>query len=308
MDMTRERLLDVGFDAIETGGAPPPADLALRVVTSAAAARPPLDAAWSGANGALTPLEAFVQTAAEVADMLDTLGAADWSQPTRAAEAQTVQEMAVHLVGVERYVLGQLGVRPALDAPARADHTPVTRRAAAELLAQPGPVVAAAWWREVLAVAGACGRAGPGQAVQYHDLPGTVRGLMVIRTFEVWTHGDDIGSAVGRGLNPLDEPRLALMSNELVAVLPLTLAVTGLARPGRTARLELTGAGGGSFLVPLAPGEVPGEPAVTITTPVIDICRLAANRLAIADLPLSVTGDATLVEPVLVSAGALAMD
>jgi len=308
MDMTPERLLDVGFDAVEASTAPLPADLAERVVMSATSARPPLDTRWAAGNGALTPLEAFVQTAAEVADMLDTLGGADWSRPTRAAGAATVHEMVVHLVGVERYVLGQLGARPALDAAARADHTPVTRAAAAELLSEPGPVVAAAWWREVLAVTGVCGRLGPDKPLQYHDLPASVRTLMTIRTFEVWTHGDDITSAIGRGLSPLDGPRLALMSSELVSVLPLALAMTGSARPGTTARLELTGAGGGTFLVPLAPGDAPGEPAVTITTPVIDICRLAANRLSIADLPLSVSGDATLVEAVLVSASALAMD
>src|SRR5262249_19119268 len=184
----------------------------------------------------------------------------------RAVGGQTVHDMAVHLVGVERYVLGQLGARAPFDAPSRGDHTPVTRQAALELLGEPGPAGARAWWTEVLSVAGVCGRVGPDRPVQYHDVPGTVRALMTIRTFEVWTHGDDITSAVGRGLNPLDAPRLALMSGELIAVLPFALAMSGQARPGATARLELTGPGGGSFLVALAPGEGPGEPAVPLTT------------------------------------------
>ncbi|HZQ58300.1 MAG TPA: maleylpyruvate isomerase family mycothiol-dependent enzyme [Acidimicrobiales bacterium] len=308
MDVTPERLLDVGFDAVEAAAPPAPAPLAARVATAATSARPAADAGWSAGNGRLTALQAFLQTATEVADMLDALSPADWSRGTGGGAGQTVHDMAVHLVGVERYLLGQLGVRAPFDAPERRHHTPATRQAAAELLDEPGPIVARTWWREVLAVAAACGRAGPDRPVQYHDIPGTVRSLMTIRTFEVWTHGEDITRAVGLGRNPLDGPRLALMSGELIAVLPFALALSGQARPGATARLELTGPGGGEYLVPLALGEVPGEPAVTITTPVIDICRLAANRIAAADLPVSVTGDVALVEPVLVAAGALAMD
>jgi hypothetical protein len=98
------------------------------------------------------------------------------------------------------------------------------------------------------------------------------------------------------------------MSRELVAILPLGLAVTTGGRPGKTARLELTGPGGGGYLVPLAPGKGPGDPDVTITAPVIDVCRLAAKRLAITDLPVRVLGDATLVEAILVGASAFAMD
>jgi uncharacterized protein (TIGR03083 family) len=304
MDLTPSQLLDLGFDAVESGTATLPAGLEARVLAAATSLRAPLDGGWV----APSPLEAFIQTASEVADIFGTLSASDWDRPTRAVGRQTVHDMAVHLVGVERYVLGQLGAGVPFDAPARADHTPVTRQAAFELLGEPGPAVARAWWTEVLSVAGVCGRVGPDRPVQYHDVPGTVRALMTIRTFEVWTHGDDITSAVGRGPNLLDAPRLALMSGELVAVLPFALAMTGQARPGATARLELTGPGGGSFLVPLAPGEEPGVPDVTITTPVIDICRLAANRLAMGDLPVSVSGDTALVAPILVGAGALAMD
>jgi uncharacterized protein (TIGR03083 family) len=307
VDVTSDRLLDVGFDAV-AAATMPPAGLEGRVLAAAAGARPPRDAGWAATDGALTPLDAFVQTAAELAGLLGTLGPEGWARATRADGAPTVHGLTMHLVGVERYVLGQLGARPPLDAPARELHAPVTRAAAAELLGAPGAAVAGAWWREVLAVAAVCGSAGPGAPVQYHHIPGTVHGLMTVRTFEVWTHGDDVRMAVGADRNALDGPRLSLMSHELVAVLPYGLALTGNARPGSSARLELTGPGGGSFLVPLAPGEQPGAPAVTITTPVIDICRLAANRLSIAELPVEASGDQALVEPVLVGAGAFAMD
>jgi len=308
MDVSPERLLDLGFDAIEAGAPPLPGRLRNKVLSAAIGARLPRHAGWDARDGALTPLDALVQTAAEVAVMLASLGPGDWARPTRAAGAPTVHELVVHLVGVERYVLGQLGVRPPLDAPAREHHAHVTRQAAAELLQAPGPEVAREWWCAVLEVAATCGRAGPDEPVAYHHIPGTVRGLMTVRAFELWTHGDDITVATGRGRNPLDGPRLELMSGELAAVLPYGMALTGGARQGATARLELTGPGGKSHLVALAPGEEPGEPAVTLTAPVIDLCRLAANRLAIADLPLVVSGDAGLVGPILVGAGAFAMD
>ena len=306
MDLMDRRLLEVAFDAVEAGAGPLPEGLEARVLAAAESARPVRHPGWGGAGAA--PLDAFLQTAAELAVLLATLGPADWSRPTPALDAPTVRGLVVHLAGVERYVLGQLGARPPLDAPTRERHVPVTREAAAELLDEPGPDVARAWWRAVLEVAAACGRASPAQPAGYHHLPGDARGLMVVRTFELWTHGDDIRAAIGRSLDPLDGPRLRLMSSELMAVLPIGLAVTGGARPGVSARLELTGAGGGTFLVPLAPDEEPGVPAVTITTPVIDLCRLAANRLPVADLPVRVTGDAAVVGPILVGAGAFAMD
>ncbi len=306
MDVTTAELLEVAFEVVEAGAPPVPSDVGERVLAVAVAARPARHPGWGTA--ASGPLDAFLQTAAELARLLGPLAPADWSRPTRALGAPTVRELMVHLVGVEWYVLGQLGARPALDAPTRELHAPVTREAAAELLDDQGPDVARAWWRAVLEVAAVAGRTDPGQPAPYHHLPGDLRGLMIVRTFELWTHGDDIRAAVSRSLNPLDPSRLRLMSSELMAVLPIALAVTGGARPGMSARLELTGAGGGSYLVPLAPGEVPGDPALTISTPVIDLCRLAANRLPISDLPVRVTGDATAVDPILVGAGAFAMD
>jgi uncharacterized protein (TIGR03083 family) len=307
-DLAPERLLALGFDAVEAGAPPLPGGLGGAVRAAALGARRARHDGWRTSNGDLSALEAFVQTAAELSTVLAALTPHEWARPTRAAGAATVHDVAVHLVGVERYVLGQLGARPAIDAATRDLHAAATRAAAAELLTVPGPDVAREWWAGALEVARVCGGAGPEEPVAYHDLPGSVRGLMTVRTFELWTHGDDITGATGRGRNPLDGPRLALMSGELAAVLPFGMALTGGARPGTTARLELTGPGGGHHLVPLAPGEAPGEPTVTLTAPVIEVCRLAANRLAIGDLTLTVTGDASLVEPILIGAGAFAMD
>jgi hypothetical protein len=149
---------------------------------------------------------------------------------------------------------------------------------------------------------------GPEQAVSYHHLAGSLRGLLVVRTFELWTHGDDIRRATGRPSHPLDEARWSLMVATLMRVLPLGLALMNSSQPGRTARFHLTGPGGGSFDVPLAAGEGPGEPDLTLTAAVIDLCRLAAGRLAPEAIDVVVEGDGALLEPILLGATAFAAD
>ena len=254
-----------------------------------------------------SPLDAFALTAAELGTLLHSLGAGDWTRRTR-MEQTAVRDVALHLVGVERYLLGQLGRRSPLEADRREDHWPVARQASADLSGAAGEVVARQWWLEVLELISVCGELGPDEPVRSLDLPGNVRSLMVLRTFELWTHGDDIRQAVGGPLNLLDDGRLSLMSGELMQALPIGTALTGQSRPGRTARFCLTGSGGGTFDVPLAWGEAPGSPDIVVTVATIDLCRLAANRVRPDALDAVVEGDRSLLEPVLAAAAAFAAD
>jgi uncharacterized protein (TIGR03083 family) len=309
MDLNTDQLLRVAFDTATADQADLPDGLGERVLASAVARAKPLQhPAWADPDRAPGgPLRAFIKTTAELADLLATLEAQDWACVTRADHA-TVRDLVEHLVGVERYVLGQLGRRPRLRAPRREDHWPVAKLAAAELANEPSEFVARTWWLEVLDVVAACGELGPDYQVAYHHLSGSLRGLLVVRTFELWTHGDDIRQATNQPLNLLDESRLSLMVNELMRVLPLGLALSGCPQPGRTARLKLTGLGGGSFDVALAPGEPLGEPDITLTAYVIDLCRLASNRLAREEFDVGITGDRGLLEPILDGATAFAAD
>jgi uncharacterized protein (TIGR03083 family) len=315
MDLSTDQLLAIAFDAVTTGGADPsagPADGALAAILGQG--KPVRHAGWVGGGGAPDPLGAFITTAAELAHLLDTLSPADWDRATR-IEGATVRHVVAHLIGVERYVLGCLGRRPRLDAPRRQDHWPVSTRAAGDTSAEAVDALTSMWWSEALDLMAACGELGPDHDVVYHHLAGTVRGLLVVRTFELWTHGDDIRQATGRPLDVLDEARLSLMVGELMRVLPLGLALSECVQPGRTARLNLTGVGGGSFHVALdpaiaidGPGAEGAEPDITLTAAVIDLCRLAANRLGHRDLQVVVDGDRRLLEPILVGAAAFAAD
>ena len=93
-----------------------------------------------------------------------------------------------------------------------------------------------------------------------------------------------------------------------MGALPIGVALTGEALPGRTARFHVTGPGGGTFDVPLALGEPAGAPDIVVTTDSIGLCRLAANRLGRGELEVDVEGDDSLLEVVLVAATAFAAD
>ena len=66
--------------------------------------------------------------------------------------------------------------------------------------------------------------------------------------------------------------------------------------------------GGRSFDVALSPDDTPGLPDLTIEASALELCRLASNRLAFDQIDIRVGGDRSLLEPVLVGAGAFAMD
>lgn len=305
MDLTADVLLDVGFDAVDDGPSLPE-DLRARTLTTATTRREPRHPDWDTEPGR-PALAAFLRTAAELGALLASLGPAEWDVETAVADS-TVRELVAHLVGVERYALGQLGRRPALPAPGREDHCVVARLASADVRGAPAAELTRTWWSEVLAVTAVGAELGPSHPISFHQLPTDIRGLFIVRTFELWTHGDDVRRATRRPLNLLDADRLSLMSRQLLHVLSRGMAVSGTAQPGRTARINLTGDAAASYDVALAPGEVPGPPDVIITTSALDICRLAANRLPIAQLDAEVGGDRSLLEPILVGAGAFALD
>jgi uncharacterized protein (TIGR03083 family) len=302
---SRDELLDMGFDAATVQGAEPTPTAWSRIVEGP---RPRRHPDWPQVEPSGTsPLDALASTAAELGDLLDSLPAADWATPALDG-AMTLREIAEHLVGVERYLLGQLGRRPALQAEHRRDHWPVARTAAADLSGAPGEMLARQWWREVTEFMAVCSEASPESPVQALDLPGTVRALVVLRLFELWTHGDDVRRALGAPLNLLDDTRLSLMSGELMEALPIGTALTGQAHPGRTARFCLTGSGGGTFDVPLAWGDAPGPPDLIVTVDTIELCRLASHRVAPESLAARVDGDRSLLASALAAAAAFAAD
>ena len=93
------------------------------------------------------------------------------------------------------------------------------------------------------------------------------------------------------------------MSRIAVPSIPLGLAMAGAPAPGRTARIVLTGHGGGTWDQALGWGETAGVPDATVVLDVVDYCRLAARRLEPAAIAVSVEGDEALARQILAGAG-----
>jgi uncharacterized protein (TIGR03083 family) len=131
---------------------------------------------------------------------------------------------------------------------------------------------------------------------------------LVIRAFETWTHHDDISRALNRD-RTLPAPAVMRAMAELsMQSLPLAMAVKGTPHPERTARLILTGPGGGEWTIACGPGEPrPGAaPDVVIRTSVVEWCRRFADRLAPDEVPMEVDGDAELARELATAANAFA--
>lgn len=132
--------------------------------------------------------------------------------------------------------------------------------------------------------------------------------MLVIRAFENWIHRDDLRGIEGRPSDPPPAGEIHEMADLTARMMPAALAVSQRSRPGKTARLALTGPGGGEWLVPMS-GDVDmtRAPDVTLTADVVEWCRVFGERLDPAVLPRRVDGDETLVDDLLASAPALAM-
>jgi uncharacterized protein (TIGR03083 family) len=137
------------------------------------------------------------------------------------------------------------------------------------------------------------------------DLP--VDDAIVVRAFETWIHTDDLRRVAGLPGEPPAPHHLALMSDLAGRALSTSLDLVGRAREGKTARLVLTGAGGGEWLVAMD-GSGPGHdaPDVTVTADTVDWCLLVGDRIAARDLEHRVEGDAELAADLLAAAPALA--
>jgi uncharacterized protein (TIGR03083 family) len=256
----------------------PPADLRERILAVARTRRAP---GFPLADPApASPGDAFLRTVEELHRLLVDLRPDEWITPNLAVYGRT-RDLIAHLVGVEENLLGLLGHGEPPDPEIWRDHVAATSSMVTGLRDTP---------------------------IAVNDVPTTVRGMFVLRTFEVWTHHEDVCRATGRSRPVLDGSRLRLMSSDLMNALPVALAVRGSAQPGRTARIVLTGLGGGVFERPMAMDGHTGTPDVTITADVVDFCRLAAQRIAPHDLDASIEGDPMLADLVLAAASAFARD
>lgn len=281
---------------------PPPPGLRARVLSAALAARPggrPVDA-----DGTLSPIESYRRTLADLDSLLSTLSPPDWSAIVTHYD-WTVQGLVGHLVAVERVLATRLGVDTFEES--APDHIAMSQ---ATVAAQEGrdPAETLAEWREVTArVLSALDSSPPAltSRVEFHGVEWPWAALLVARTLEIWTHADDIRAALGQPPTAPDADRLSLMTELAVRTLPHRLATSG-SHVG-TARIILTGPGGGAWTQPLRLGDTPGDPTVRLVADAISFCRLSAARTTPTDLAPQITGDPTLATAILTTTSAFAV-
>jgi uncharacterized protein (TIGR03083 family) len=296
-------LADTVATLAEDTVADPPPGLRADTLARATSRRPvgrPVDAARP-----CEPAEAFDRTVAHLGRLLGSLTDAEWDAPAHPDHGR-VRDLVAHLVGVERLVLRWLEADDTL--PQLADHVAATRQVVAQLAGTEPREVTRQWQLAAGAVVAAAATNDPARPVTFHDITTTVERLLVMRTFQLWAHGTDICLATGRPLLQLDAERMTTLAAELMSALPLALAYRGSTAPGRSARFVLTGASGGSYTVPLAPDIPAAMPEVTIVTDPVELCRVAARRLDVAELDAIIDGDQQLAELVLAGVGAFARD
>ena len=131
--------------------------------------------------------------------------------------------------------------------------------------------------------------------------------VLVICAFETWTHHDDIVAALGRPERPTEASVLRTMTELAVQTLPVAMAAKGYAYPGRTARIVMTGPGGGDWTIAVSINERAGPvPHVVVRVPATEFCRRVADRLAVDEVPFEIEGDAELARALVDSAPAFA--
>lgn len=252
-----------------------------------------------------SPLEAFLAAAVQLDAQLVALEPAEWAAPAHHHHG-TVRDLVAHLVGVERLALQWV------QAPAGAELVPTdhltARSASGDLAGTDGPTLGRIWFGAARRLHTASAVADPSKPILAHDLPTDVEGLLVLRAFELWAHLQDICRATGRPVPDAEDERMALMAARLMEALPVAMALRGPRITSRTARFVLTGRAGGCFDVPLGPVDVARPADVTVVADAVDACRVAARRLAAADLDAHVEGDAALAAALLAALDAFAQD
>jgi len=129
--------------------------------------------------------------------------------------------------------------------------------------------------------------------------------LVQSRMNEWWLHGEDLRAAVG--LAPRREHAPIFAVNDMaVRMIPYGLSVAGLSFSGKSIRVKLEGAGGGSWQYGLAPHEAPApgvDPDALVEGTGYAFAMVAGRRVPaeeyLASGGLIVGGDAELAETVL---------
>src|SRR5665647_637741 len=188
-------------------------------------------------------VEAFAQTAQAIVDLAHACSVDDLAQPTD-CPGWTVHDQISHVVGVEAWLGGHKDPRVEVppyehirnDLGKKVEYAVEVRRGrtGAEVVAELEDVLAQRLSTlrspELTDTSIIAGPFGPDQAVT----------VMLLRTFDVWAHEQDIRSALGRPGN-LDSPAAAVFLSAVMLQLPRLIAKGAGLEPGHAVVIDVTG-------------------------------------------------------------------
>jgi hypothetical protein len=135
------------------------------------------------------------------------------------------------------------------------------------------------------------------------ELP--IRYLVQSRISEWWIHGEDIRAGAGLPAR-LEHDPIHAVNDLAIRTIPYALGVAGISYPGRSVRIDLEGAGGGTWHYGLAPREHPGpgtRPDAWIEGRAYPFAVVAARRVPaegyVADGTFATGGDEDIALDVL---------
>lgn len=249
----------------------------------------------------LPPLDVFEECVRAFGDLVSVVPSAVHRVPVDAYPWDAT-ELLAHVAAVERHTRSVLGLEPDDHDPERLDHLAVGRAWRSDLVHRGWHAVADTW-RAAADATIADLRAGrgpaPGTVVQLHQWPLDLAALLVVRSFELWTHADDLRRASGIPMAAPSPAALRAMSSASVRALPLLASVVAGRDRLRGVRVVLTGDGGGTHDLGA------DERTTTVVADVVDYCRLVARRAEPS--VLEVHGDPTPIEDLVRAAQAFAM-
>jgi uncharacterized protein (TIGR03083 family) len=262
---------------------PPPPTLREAVLSLARRRRPP--AALDVASVA-TP---YAEQVALMDDLLAELSGPQWDAPV--AKHGTVRGLVEHLAANDATVAEFMGAKPRGVPGLR--EVPVHRRwreQAGSLLER-----VSAGSEVLLGVEVALAGPRPARA--------PLRQAMIQRTFETWTHADDIRAATERSRAAPRDVHVHMIAEFGLALLPRAMKGS---RRDLSVTVVLTGPGGGTWTIPFS--RASDHVAVFLSADAVDFCRLLANRWPPGAFPYAAEGDPALARDLIRAAATLGCD
>jgi uncharacterized protein (TIGR03083 family) len=263
-----------------------------------------------GGLGQISGPETFRRITSRFDNLLAELTVDEWLAAT--IRGMDVQQLVGHLIGVEEAFAAVIAGSVTAGAHGDADHVESTQAAALRQTGRPPPDTRQDWQA---AVGRTLELAGDGRDLsvpaRFHGISFAIEAFLVVRAFELWTHEEDIRRATGRPTHDPDGEILNRMTDVAASLLSAGVSSISNVR-GRTARLVLTGPGGGTWDVALGGAvrraQTGGHYDALIAVDAAAFCRVVADRSDMAASHATLRGDSDLASLVFAGAAALALD